>query len=382
LSPALGVYVHWPFCSRICPYCDFNVYRHRGREDQGLALKAAILKDLEAQAARLGPRTLVSVFFGGGTPSLMAPEWIAEILAACRRLWPDHGEIEVTLEANPTDAEAAKFRGFRSAGVNRLSLGLQALDDEALKVLGRDHTSLEGQRAAGLAAEIFPRLSIDLIYARPGQTASAWARELEAALRLGARHVSPYQLTIETGTAFDRAVGRGHLTPPGPDLAADLYEVTQHVLGQAGFDAYEVSNHALSGAHQSRHNLLYWRGEDYLGIGPGAHGRITLNGARQATIAAMRPGDYMDRVQNHGLGPAETEILSPVSAAEERLLSGLRITEGVAFADLTALGLEAGHPEVCSLVNSGLLVADSHRLRATPGGRLVLNWVTSRLALA
>jgi len=268
LKPPIGVYVHWPFCARICPYCDFNVYRHRGREDQGRALKSAILQDLQAQAAGLENRELVSVFFGGGTPSLMEPDWVAEILLACRRLWPGDAEVEVTLEANPTDAEAARFEAFAAAGVNRLSLGLQALNDQDLQLLGRDHSALEGLRAARLAASIFPHLSIDLIYARPGQTVEAWTRELEAALELGAQHVSPYQLTIEAGTAFERAVGRGRMIPPGEDLATDLYEVTQDILGRAGFEAYEVSNHARSPAHQSRHNLVYWRGRTIWGSVP------------------------------------------------------------------------------------------------------------------
>lgn len=382
MRPPLGVYVHWPFCARICPYCDFNVYRHRGREDQGLALKTAILQDLEAQAADLGDRELVSVFFGGGTPSLMEPDWVGEILLACGRLWPGDGGIEVTLEANPTDAEAARFEAFAAAGVNRLSLGLQALNDQDLQLLGRDHSALEGLRAARLAATIFPHLSIDLIYARPGQTVEAWTSELEEALELGAQHISPYQLTIEPGTAFERAVGRGRMIPPGEDLAADLYEVTQDILGRAGFESYEVSNHALSPAHQSRHNLVYWRGEDYLGVGPGAHGRVTRNGVREATVAAMTPGAYIDQVAAGGTGLAEQETLSPVAAAEERLLSGLRTWEGVSYGDLGALGLTSDHPEVMALTTDGLLAPDADRLRPTPAGRLVLNWLTSRLALA
>lgn len=382
MSPALGVYIHWPFCARICPYCDFNVYRHRGHGDLGSALKAAILQDLKTQAASLGPRTLVSIFFGGGTPSLMAPEWVAEIIETCKGLWPGASNLEVTLEANPTDGQAAKFQAFQGAGINRLSLGLQALNDQDLKLLGRDHTAAEGQRAAQLAASIFPRLSIDLIYARPHQTVGQWVAELDAALELGAQHISPYQLTIEAGTAFERAVGRGRLIPPGPDLAADLYEATQDSLCQAGFEAYEVSNHARGTDHQSRHNLVYWQGEDYLGIGPGAHGRITRDGARQATIAALTPKAYIERVGLTGLGVAETESLSPIAMAEERLLSGLRILQGVAYSDLAALNLHPDHDEVRAMTEDGLLVADTARLRATPAGRLVLNWLTGRLALA
>jgi len=312
----------------------------------------------------------------------MAPAWVAEILETCDRLWPGGAAPEVTLEANPTDAEAAKFQAFRTAGVNRLSLGLQALNDPDLKILGRDHTAREGRAAADLAAKIFPRLSIDLIYARPNQTVDMWTHELDAALQIGAQHISPYQLTIEPGTAFERAVGRGQLTPPRPDLAADLYDATQDHLSRAGFDAYEVSNHALSPADQSRHNLVYWRGEDYLGIGPGAHGRITRNGTRHAEVAAMTPSAYIERVTRIGHGVAESECLSPVAAAEERLLSGLRITEGVPYADLTALDLHPDHGEVRALTADGLLVHDRNRLMATSAGRLVLNWLTRRLALA
>jgi putative oxygen-independent coproporphyrinogen III oxidase len=380
--PPLGVYVHWPYCARICPYCDFNVFKAAGRDAEQRALKDAILADLRGQRALTGDRDLVSIFLGGGTPSLMDPDWAGEIVAACKALWSPAADLEVTLEANPTDAEADRFAGFAAAGVQRLSLGLQALDDASLKMLGRNHDAAEAIRAAEMAARTFPRLSLDLIYARPGQTPDAWAAELVQAIALGAEHLSPYQLTIEAGTAFDRAVRRGVLVPPGEDLAAELYDTTQAVLTEAGFEAYEVSNHARGPAARSRHNLVYWQGHDYVGAGPGAHGRLTLDGARHATHAATRPADYIARVTETGLGFIADEALSPGEAAEERLLAGLRIAEGVPFAEVGALGLSPIHPEVADLIAAGLLAPDPARLRATPAGRLVLNWLTSRLALA
>ncbi len=378
----LGVYIHWPYCARICPYCDFNVLRDRGREVEQRALKDAILADLRRHRELTGPRDLTSIFLGGGTPSLMDPDWAGEMIALCRELWTPVADLEITLEANPTDAEADRFSGFASAGVQRLSLGVQALDDASLTLLGRNHGAEEARRAAALGARVFPRLSLDLIYARPGQTPEAWRAELTEAIDLGAEHLSPYQLTIEAGTAFDRAVKRGTLAPPGEDLAAELFDVTQDTLTAAGFTAYEVSNHARGPAAQSRHNLVYWRGQDYVGAGPGAHGRLTLEGARTATFAAARPADYIACVAETGLGWASRETLSPGQAAEERLLAGLRIEDGVSFAEITALSLTPVHPEVLSLVQAGLLAPDPDRLRATPAGRLVLNWVTSRLALA
>ncbi|MBL8771168.1 MAG: radical SAM protein, partial [Phenylobacterium sp.] len=260
--PPLGVYVHWPYCARICPYCDFNVFRARGRGAEAAELARAIVADLTAQRALTGPRSLVSVFFGGGTPSLMDPTWVAEVVATARRLWTPAGDLEISLEANPTDAEAGRFAALAAAGVNRLSLGLQSLDDAALAFLGRNHDAAEGRRAAAAAARAFPRLSVDLIYAWPGQTPAAWAGELREAVGIGAELISPYQLTIEDGTAFDRAVRRGRFAIPADAAAADLSDTTQDVLEAQGFEAYEVSNHARGAAARSRHNLVYWRGWD------------------------------------------------------------------------------------------------------------------------
>ena len=375
----IAVYVHWPYCARICPYCDFNVVRDRGRTDQQALLAGAILADLQGHRSLTGPRKLVSIYLGGGTPSLMPPEWAEAIIGMARNLWPTDGDVEVTLEANPTDAEAGRFAAFAGAGVSRLSLGLQALDDQALAFLGRNHTAREGVRAATIARAAFPRLSLDLIYARPGQTAWAWAAELEAATSLGAEHISPYQLTIEEGTAFGRAVRRSQWAPPDPETGAGLFETTQRVLTARGFEAYEVSNHARGEAARSRHNLAYWRGFDYVGVGPGAHGRLTLSGARTAVRAAPKPADYIQAVRDSDLGWGERETLSERQAAEERLLMGLRTVEGVALHELHPLALHAGHAKLQELGEAGLIRLEDGRLLATPQGRLVLDRVTLEL---
>jgi putative oxygen-independent coproporphyrinogen III oxidase len=373
--PALGLYIHWPYCARICPYCDFNVALDR-RIGEGALLAQAIRDDLRAQASMVGPRRLVSIFFGGGTPSLMDPAWAAAIIQDAKALWPTAPDLEITLEANPTDAEAGRFAAFASAGVDRLSLGVQALDDASLKFLGRNHGADEARRAAALAARLFPRLSLDLIYARPGQDAAAWSQELRAAIDLGAEHVSPYQLTIEAGTPFDRAVRRGAWRAADPDLAARLYETTQEVLSGAGFAAYEVSNHAHGPTARSRHNLVYWRGQDYLGVGPGAHGRLTVEGRRIATETARAIPAYLAQVRHTGTGIAVRETLSAVEAAEERLLLGLRVDEGVPLADLAALGLE----KLEDLQTGGFVRVEGGRLFATAAGRPVLDRVISELA--
>lgn len=371
-APPLGVYVHWPYCARICPYCDFNVVKDRSRTEEQAALARAIVGDLHRWREETGPRRLVSVFFGGGTPSLMDPAFVAAILDTATELWSAEPDLEVSLEANPTDAEAGRFGAFAAAGVNRLSLGLQSLDDAALSFLGRNHDAAAARRAAEKARALFPRLSLDLIYARPGQTPAAWAGELRAALDLGPEHLSPYQLTIEAGTAFDRAVRRQAFAPPDADLGAALFETTQSVLEAAGFDAYEVSNHAKGEAARSRHNLVYWKGWDYAGAGPGAHGRLTQDGARIATTAPRKIGDY---IEDRGF---ERETLTPREAAEERLLMGLRIDDGVAFEEVAALGITPDR--LAPLVEAGLLADDLRHLRATRAGRLVLDRLTAELA--
>ena len=378
--PPLGVYIHWPYCARICPYCDFNVVRDRGRRAEQAALARAIADDLRGQGALTGPRTLVSIYFGGGTPSLMDPAWAAELIEVARSLWAPAPQVEVTLEANPTDAEADRFSAFAAAGVGRLSLGVQALDDASLAFLGRNHDARAAIGAVQAGAAAFPRLSLDLIYALPGQTPAAWADTLRRAIDLGSEHLSPYQLTLEPGTPFDRAVRRGRFAPADPELAAVLYETTQAVLEGAGFDAYEVSNHARGAAARSRHNLVCWRGEDYVGGGPGAHGRLTLAQGRTATRAHAAIADYVAAVAAVGVGFAEVEPLSPRTAAEERLLMGLRTDEGVAFADLAALKLSPDSARVRDLVEEGFLAPRADRLVATARGRLLLDAMTARLA--
>jgi oxygen-independent coproporphyrinogen-3 oxidase len=374
----VALYVHWPYCARICPYCDFNVVRDRGRAGEQAALTAAILTDMEAQAALTGPRWLASIFFGGGTPSLMPPEALAAVIERARALFPPRDAIEITLEANPTDAEAARFEALAAAGVNRLSMGVQALDDAALAFLGRNHSADEARRAVAVAARVFPRLSIDLIYARPGQSVADWTAELTEALDLSFEHVSPYQLTIEPTTAFGRAVARGAWTPPDEDLSAALYETTQAVLSAAGFDAYEVSNHARGIAARSSHNLHIWRGGDYLGLGPGAHGRLTLEGARTATVAQRKIGDYLAGVEA-GAPWSEQAVLSSHEAAEERVLLGLRTVEGAALADLAMLGRSPGDAPLAALVADGFLEVTGERVRATPAGRPLLDAVLRAL---
>lgn len=367
----LALYVHWPYCARICPYCDFNVVRDRGWREEQAILVEAMLTDLSAQAALLGQRRLASIFFGGGTPSLMRPEDVARVIERARALFPA-SDIETTLEANPTDAEAARFAALSDAGVNRLSMGVQALDDAALAFLGRNHSAEEARRAVAVAARAFPRLSIDLIYARPGQTVAGWTAELTEALDLGFEHVSPYQLTIEPTTAFGRAVARHAWTPPDEDLSAALYEATQAVLEGVGFEAYEVSNHARGVAARSSHNLHVWRGGDYLGVGPGAHGRLTLGGARTATVAHKGIGPYVAGVAA-GAPWSERETQSARDAAEERVLLGLRTVEGLALTDLAPLGRTEAEEPLAGLISDGFLAVDAGRVRATATGRPVLD---------
>jgi putative oxygen-independent coproporphyrinogen III oxidase len=369
----LAVYIHWPYCARICPYCDFNVVRDRGRSLQQQALVDAIVADLELQAAAIGPRRLTSIFFGGGTPSLMEPQWAGRLIETARRLWPTEGPIEISLEANPTDAEAGRFGGFADVGVQRLSLGVQSFDDGALAFLGRNHDAAQAQRALDAALASFPRVSLDLIYALPGQTPQAWAAELARAAAGGVEHISPYQLTIEAGTAFGRQVQRGEFTPVDAETGAQFYETTQQVLDAAGFEAYEVSNHARGVAARSAHNLAYWRGWDYVGAGPGAHGRLTIAGRRFATLAAPKIDAYIAAAGRCLIG---AEQLSVEEVAVERVLMGLRTVEGVALSELVSLRMSA----LPDLIAQGYVVVSGERLIATEAGRPVLDRLTASLA--
>jgi oxygen-independent coproporphyrinogen-3 oxidase len=365
----ISLYVHWPYCARICPYCDFNVTRDRGQASQR-TLYEAILIDLRKQAALVGPRRLASIFFGGGTPSLMPPEWVESLIAQAKALFdPYTDEIEITLEANPTDAEIARYQAFRAAGVNRLSLGVQSLDDAALSFLGRNHSAAEAIRGIETAQSVFSRVSLDLIYARPGQSTAAWRNELTQAAGLGIEHISPYQLTIESTTPFGRAVRRGAWQPVNDEAGEAFYFETQDVLDSLGFEAYEVSNHARGAAGRSAHNVFVWEGVDYIGVGPGAHGRLTLAGARQATTAVSDLKAYIARVDATGLGHA-AEALSPLEAEEEAVLLGLRLSDGLDLDRAPSLDLAA---KAASLIHDGFLKLDHNRLRATAKGRVVLD---------
>jgi len=374
----VALYVHWPYCARICPYCDFNVVRDRGRVEEQARLVDAIVRDIEAQAEQIGPRKLASVFFGGGTPSLMAPEAVARVVEAAKGLFLPATDMEVSLEANPTDAEAGRYAALAGAGINRLSMGIQSFDDAALRFLGRDHSAGSARRAAETAARIFPRLSIDLIYARPGQSVADWKAELDTAFDLGFEHISPYQLTIEPTTAFGRAFARGNLVPPDEDLAISLYETTQEVLEANGFEAYEVSNHARTIAARSRHNLHVWRGGDYIGAGPGAHGRLTTAAGRMATVARHRISDYIEGVSANRPW-SDNQVLDPREADEERVMLGLRTVEGVERAVLARLGLSDERGPLAQMLEEGFLQQTGGRICASREGWPVLDSILKRL---
>ncbi len=371
----LALYVHWPFCLSKCPYCDFNSHV-RDRVDQE-RWRAALVRELRHYAEGLGPRRLTSIFFGGGTPSLMPPETVAAVIEAAFQAWPPAPEVEITLEANPTSVEAGRFAGYRAAGVERLSLGVQALDAEALAFLGRQHSRQEALTALELALSSFARVSFDLIYARPGQSPAAWREELERALDLGSDHLSLYQLTIEPGTRFHAAARRGELSIPDEDQGRALYDLTQETTAAAGLPAYEISNHARPGS-QSRHNLTYWRYGDYLGIGPGAHSRLSLEGRRWAQRQHRAPEIWLERVEASGRGEQAAEPVPPAQQVEELTMMGLRLTEGISRSRFRArLG---GEPEellparpLARLLEEGLLERSETALRASPEGRVTLN---------
>jgi oxygen-independent coproporphyrinogen-3 oxidase len=372
----LAIYIHWPYCARICPYCDFNVYKRRDDD----RLLPAILTDLKYWRELSGPRQVSSIHFGGGTPSLMSPKQVGEICEKIDDLW-GLSDIEIALEANPHEMNAEDWRGYRAAGLNRLSLGIQTFNDEALKFLGRDHDSDTAQAALDLALEIFPSVSSDLIFGWAGQTEQDLVRDSNTLLKSGVPHISTYQLTIEYGTAFAKAETRGQSKAVNADISADLYDRVRDILIDAGFNHYEVSNFAKPG-HQSQHNLAYWRAWDYVGVGPGAHGRITIDNQRQATITHMRPNTYSDAAKITGCGLESRETLSPEDRAAEYLLMGLRIDEGISLDTFTKMAV---HPlnkfELQYLIDDGLLSLDNDKLSATSEGRLVLNKVTERLLL-
>lgn len=374
-----GVYVHWPFCAAKCPYCDFNSHVRHGGIDAERFL-GGYLRELSHFAERAPGRTVTSIFFGGGTPSLMPPHVTAAILDAIASHWTVDVNAEITLEANPTSVEAENFRGYASAGVNRLSLGVQALDDTSLKALGRLHTADEALAALRLARQTFGRVSFDLIYAREGQSPKAWEDELARALSFAADHLSLYQLTIEDGTPFAALHDAGRLRTPKSEDARAMYLLTQEVCETAGLPAYEISNHAVPGS-ESRHNLLYWRGHDYAGIGAGAHSRLLQGGVKHALSTLRLPEAWLEQVEASGHGLASDETLTPSETAEEYLLMALRLAEGMDTARFEALGgtpLDGGL--IDSFVTEGLLDRDGTRLTATPSGRVVLERLILELA--
>ena len=372
-----GVYVHWPFCAAKCPYCDFN--SHVRREIDQDRWRAALVRALETEAAQIPARAVDTVFFGGGTPSLMPPETVAAVIETIERLWGMNSNAEITLEANPTSVEAGRFRDYGDAGVNRVSMGVQALNDKDLKALGRMHSVAEAREAFDIARSVFDRVSFDLIYARMGQTVAAWRDELRVALDMAVDHLSLYQLTIEAGTRFADLYRLGKLVTPNDDSAAAMYDVTQEVCEAAGMPAYEVSNHAAPGA-ESRHNLIYWRYGDYVGVGPGAHGRLTLGDRRVATETLLVPEAWLDAADRDGTGSAAETVIAPEDQATEYLLMCLRLREGADLARFEALGGAPLNPNrIADLVAEGLLVQDGTRLIATARGRIVLNAVLSAL---
>ena len=379
-SQGFGVYVHWPFCLSKCPYCDFNSHvRHTGIDEDRYV--RAFAAEIGTTAARTGPRTVTTIFMGGGTPSLMKPETVGAILDTIGKHWNVAPDVEVTLEANPTSVEATRFAGYRAAGVNRVSLGVQALDDASLKELGRLHTAQEALDAVKIARTAFGRYSFDLIYARPNQTPAVWRAELARAIDEAAEHLSLYQLTIEQDTPFAALHAAGKLVIPDDDNARALYDTTQEITAAHGIPAYEISNHARPGA-ECRHNLVYWRYHEYAGVGPGAHGRLILEGKRHATAAERRPEAWLMRVETNGHGIVEDETLTRAEQADEYLLMGLRLAEGIDPARYAAF---AGHPldeaRIAALGAEGFVEATQDgRLRVTRAGFPVLDAVVADLA--
>jgi oxygen-independent coproporphyrinogen-3 oxidase len=373
--PPLAVYIHWPFCRSKCPYCDFN--SHVRERIDASAWTQALIADLDRQVALAPEHEVASIFFGGGTPSLMPPDTAAALIERVKRHWPSARNLEITLEANPNSAEAERFAGFAAAGVNRLSLGVQALDPAALKFLGRGHNRKEALTAIKLSGTLFPRTSFDLIYARPKQSLAAWRDELDEALALAGEHLSLYQLTIEPGTAFHTRAAKGELTVPDEEIGAAFFEMTQERLAAAALPAYEISNHARPGA-ECRHNLAYWRYEDYLGIGPGAHGRVTRAGVKYATRERRLPEAWLAKPEFE-----EITAITRETAVEEMVMMGLRLVEGIPRARLEALAectVEALFGiSLARLIDGGFVELDKGRLRATAAGRQRLNAVLGAL---
>ena len=379
-AAAFGVYIHWPFCLSKCPYCDFNSHVRRAPVDEPRFARA-FAAEIAATAARVPARTVSTIFFGGGTPSLMQPATIAAVLESIARHWRIAADAEITLEANPTSVEAERFRGYRSAGVNRVSLGVQALDDRVLAELGRLHTAKEALAAVAVARRVFARYSFDLIYARPQQTPQDWTKELRLALTEAGDHLSLYQLTIEPDTPFAALSTAGKLKIPDDDTARALYDTTQEVCTAHGMPAYEISNHARPGG-QCRHNLIYWRAHEYAGVGPGAHGRLDIDGERHATATEKRPETWLERVERNGHGLVTDELLTREEASDEFLMMGLRLTEGIDVGRYVGLAGRALDPErIAALREAGLVeTVFPDRLRITLPGFPILDAVVADLA--
>jgi len=381
-EPGFALYIHWPFCKSKCPYCDFNSHVRDGIAQE--RWRRALLAELDHAAAETAGRQVTSIFFGGGTPSLMEPATVAALIERAASRWRMAEDVEVTLEANPSSVESARFAALRQAGVNRLSLGVQALDDRALRFLGRGHDAAEALAAIALAERHFARYSFDLIYARPEQTLAQWQAELARAVALAGDHLSVYQLTIEPGTAFATAHARGDWAVPDEELAGDLFEATQEALATAGLTAYEISNHARPGG-ECRHNLTYWRYGDYVGIGPGAHGRVAVGSDKLATRRFRAPETWLGAVERQGHGLEEQIPLSAAERAEEMMMMGLRLVEGVGrarFRAETGAEIEASldSRRLADLGDGGFLIRDAQGLRATAAGRQRLNAVLAALA--
>jgi putative oxygen-independent coproporphyrinogen III oxidase len=380
-NPGFGVYVHWPFCQAKCPYCDFNSHVRHQPVDQPRFL-AAFRRELQTTRERIGPRTVHSIFFGGGTPSLMTPATVGGILDEIGALWSVEPSAEITLEANPSSVEAEKFAGFRTAGINRVSLGVQSLVEADLRALGRIHSVAEAKAAIQIARTTFDRFTFDLIYARPNQTEAAWKTELAEALALAGDHLSLYQLTIEPDTPYEALAKVGKLKIPPPELADELWAITQHMTAAAGLPAYEISNHARPG-HESRHNVLYWRYGEYAGIGPGAHGRLLVGDQRFATATQRNPERWLQLVEADDHGLIENQELDRAEQADEALLMGLRLEEGLDLARLVKLGsVRPSDAKITELVALGMItkVGNHDRIRATSRGRFVLNRLVEELS--
>jgi putative oxygen-independent coproporphyrinogen III oxidase len=377
---AFGVYVHWPFCLSKCPYCDFNSHVRREQIDEARWVRA-FATEIASTAARVPGRTVSTIFFGGGTPSLMRPATVGGVIDALAHHWQIAPDAEITLEANPTSVEAERFRGYRLAGVNRVSLGIQALDDRALAALGRTHSAQEALEALRIARAVFDRYSFDLIYARPDQTPQQWADELRTALTHARDHVSLYQLTIEPETPFAALHAAGKLRPPDEDTARILYDVTQNVCTGHGLPAYEISNHARPGG-ECRHNLIYWRAHEYAGIGPGAHGRLDIGGERHATATERRPETWLTRAEQAGHGLVSDDVLTSEEAADEFLLMGLRLAEGIDLKRYARIAARPLQPErVAMLRQHGFIeTTPAGRLRVTLSGFPLLDSVVADLA--